>query len=236
MKSSITVHRTGVLNQFKFDGGRGKAACIPICVQALYHLHEALEDGGKLLNPGQWKTVMERGTRVWELWRERNPLVESSFPSIEEIIQLKECEGFYRLFSKQADSFLGLVLHSDQIDNGQGPLNRVVCSLTNNTRTKLFTRTTPSSSCAIVILPNHHSIALIAYRDSVLFFDPHGTRGTDETELVQFAHAGDVVPYFQKRYGYDPVDVIMSSELAHYYTDELLQIQFGYSATVFTTK
>lgn len=228
MRSNITIHRTGTLNQFKFGTGKGKAACVSICVQALYHLHEALEDGGKLLNPGQWATVMERGIRVWEIWRERNPLLETSFPALEEIIRLKECEGFYKLFNEQTDSFMGLVLHSDQIDNGQGPLSRVVRSLINNKRSSI--------SCAIVILPNNYSVGLISYNTSVLYFDPHGTKGSDEMELVQFSDARDVVPYLEGRHGYEPVDIVMNSELGKYYTDELLQIQFGYSATVFTKK
>lgn len=226
--STVRIHHTYTLNQFKFDHGKGGTACVAICIQALFHLNDALEDGGQLPSREQWSIVMERGIRVWTLWRERNPRIETNFPAIEEIITMKECEGFYNLFSERVGKIAGLAVHSELIDNGQGPLEHLVRSLT-----KIKHKT----SCAIVILPHNNCVALICYKGNVLYFDSHGTRGSDLMELVQFSNPDDVAPYLTKRFDYDSADTVMSNtKLKKQYTDELLQIQFGYSAIVFTTK
>jgi len=225
--SKLTVYPTATLNQFKFDGGKGKSACVPICIQALYHLHEILKDTGNILNDSQWAIVMERGTRVWELWRQQNPTLKTSFPRIEEIIRMKECEGFYQLFSQKSDEFDGLIMDSKVIENGQGPLQRVI---------KTLVKDRERTACAVVILPGHYGIALLSYKGSVFCFDPHGKKGTNNTELLHFSDASDVMPYLKKRYDLSNVDDLIDTTYMTLYDEEDIQNHFGYSATVFTVK
>lgn len=221
----ITHHRTETANQFIYKNGKGKTACIPLCVQALYHLHESLTVNNELLNDSQWEMVMDRGIRVWELWRERNKRVESNFPHIEDIIRMPECEGFYRLFSEKSEEYNGLVTDSGWIDNVQGPLTRVVSALFKERK----------ASCALIVLPHHTAIGLIRHGTLIYLFDSHGRSGTQETELTQFMNPRDVVPYLIKKYQLDNIDD-MEPHKGIVYSELEIAHMYAYSASVFTTK
>lgn len=214
-------HYTGVLNQFQFDGGKGRTACMALCIQALYHLYDVLEKYRELLTRAEWSAVMERGTRLWQLWRDLGN--ERLFPLVDEILKVPECKDFYRLFDTEREEYAGLVLDSGWIDNIEGPLSRVVAKLYQAKQT----------SCAIITLPVHYTIGILCHLKNLFLFDPHGEKATQHIEFVQFDSPIKLVSYLIERHQFDSID--KNEYIA--YLDELDVVnQYGYSATVFTVK
>lgn len=223
-------HDTGVLNQFKFDGENGRRACLPLCIQAIYQLHIMLNEYDELPTTKEWASLMYRGIRVWQLWRERNPKCDTLFPLVDEIITMPECKEFYEYFNIRCDEFGGpmleecggLVFNSKVIENTEGPLSRVVTSLLKAKK----------ESCAIITLPNHHNIALLRYCSSLFLFDSHGRRGSDQIDFVQFNNSQSLIIYLKTEHSLINIDnAILPDSMSK------LEIcnQFSYSATVFTT-
>jgi len=219
----MTHYQTGVLNQFKFDGVKGATACVALCVQAVYQLHMLLRDHDQLPTKTEWDSIMYRGIRTWQLWRERNPYTATSFPLVDEIIKMPECKGFYEVFNTKYDEIGGLLFDSKVIENTEGPLSRVVTSLLKATK----------ESCALIVLPQNYCIALLRYNNSLFLFDPHGRRGSNEIDFVQFKSPEALVSYLKDEHQYINIDdAYIPKKMSKF---DICK-QFNYDATVFTTK
>ena len=173
--------------------------------------------------------VMDRGIRVWELWRERNLKTVSNFPLIEEIITMPECQGFYMLFSKTSEEYNGLVVDSEWIENPQGPLSRLIIELVTEKSQK-------KAACALIVLPHHTAVALLRHGTVIYLFDPHGNKSLgNEIELTQFNDYRQVVPYLLNKYALDNIDDRVQYRGVRYSELELAN-DYGYAANVFTLK
>ncbi len=228
-------HRTGVKNQFLFDGGKGKTACLAISVQAIYHMHEYLTETGALPGTNEWTAIMTRGIRLWELWRDtRGKIVRAAYPTIDEVISMKECEGFYRLFNERITEYAGLVIDNKRVEDHQASLGTtVVQSSLESMVTKLMLQ--QSSACIIAVLPSNCSVGIVRYNDSVFLFDPHGSAGSNDCELMQFRRANALVDYLVKKYQLDVLSDTYTNT-GVYYNEMEIQDTYGYCAILFSSK
>lgn len=224
MRSSVKYHSTGTKNQFKFDGKRGVTACVPFCIQALYHLYEKLHYEGQLLEPKDWHLIMERGIRIWELWRKAYPTLDTPFPNVHEIIKMKECAGFYKLFEQKHEECGGFIQSQERITDQVSSLDRFIVSLAKQSKI----------ACAIITLNINFTLALLSYGNSLFLFDPHGYKGSDESLLAQFSNPKEVTPFLMAKYDIDETPDL--PKLKKYYTETEIQSFIGYSATLFTVK
>lgn len=226
-----------VLNQFKFDGERGRRACVPICLIALFHMAEELRDRNNyrcdsILNDEQWKDVMSRGINLWHLWKEKTLTVGEVFPKIEEILSLKPCEKFYTIFKKEEDLDLhqtaGLAIDSRYHDNPLGSLQDMCESMTKEGCDVYTVVVLPQTSYAIALVYHHKST-------SFYLFDSHGRKGSANLTLVRFFVCNEMVRYIIERYEIESIDTfkpLPGWENKKIDDTELVQ-RYGYTASFF---
>jgi len=235
MERRVICRDPPVLNQFLYDGGKGRSACMPICVQALYHLSEKMRGGTTttkeqaILTPLEWQTIMTRGTRLWTLWQEKGDHGGELFPFLEDIFALPQCGGFYNLFKKE--EFLveraGLAKPSVVVENPEGSLQNLVVSMTPDGDRYMS---------ALITMPSNSTVAVIHCPGwGLLLFDPHGRAGTDDITLLQFFNHGDATLYLLRRYKVGCKDQL-SKEIYSLYNEVELADAFSYSAYLFTDK
>lgn len=232
-------HTLTVLNQFKYDGDRGRRACVPICLMALYHVAEEIRDCHNykcptILNQVQWSLIMERGIRMWQVWKENHRVTSDLFPKIEEILALPQCVGFYQIFKKEEDiderERSGLVIPSSVIENPLGSLYTLCLSMIEKKQNVYTILILPVCFSAVAMWSRKH---LNGY--SFFLFDPHGAAGSDDVTLIEFDDYRDVVRYLVTRYNIECIDTYVPSQYAHYDETKLYEM-YSYSASLFTIK
>jgi len=225
-----------VLNQFKFDGNKGRAACVPICLLTLYHIADEIRGHHNfqcqsILNDTQWSLVMKRGIRLWERWH--NGYVQDRaerFPQIEEILGLVQCQDFYTLFKKEdidERDRAGLAIPSKYYENPMGSLYTLCKSMSEK----------DCDVYAVIIMPVCASAVALIYRPSTqryVLFDPHGAAGSDRVTLLVFREPKDVVRYLLTRYQVDSIDDCRRSGVE--YDEVELCEMYSYTASLFTCK
>lgn len=234
MEQRVICRDPSVLNQFLYDEGKGRRACMSICIQALYHLSEAMHKATTLkehaiLTPIQWQCVMTRGTRLWSLWTEKNADDRESFPRAQDIFARPECGGFYNRFKKE--EYLtergGLAKPSTMVENTEGSLQHLLASMTQDTNRYAY---------ALITMPGNSTVAVI-HRPwwGFFLFDPHGRVGTNDITLLQFFNHLDATQYLLRRYKVGCIDQV-SDEIYSLYNEVELADAFTYSACLFTDK
>ena len=232
-----------VLNQFHFDGDRGRRACVPLCLLALFHIAEEIRDRNNyqcdtILNEEQWTHVMALGIKLWHLWKKKTLMVDEVFPKIEEILALPQCDKFYTIFKKEEDldkfQRAGLAIDSKYHDNPLGSLQHLCESMTKENR----------NVYAVVVLPEiAYAIALFYHRclstaSSFYLFDPHGRKGSEDNNitLVRFFDCSELVRYIIKRYDIKCIDTYVPFPGQKKKIDETeLMTRYAYTASLFTT-
>ena len=232
MERRIICRDPPVLNQFLYEGGVGRKACMCMCIQALYHLSEAMrkpttKNEHAVLTPYQWSCVMKRGTRLWTLWQEKGTSGGEMFPFLEDIFALPQCSGFYKLFKKE--DFLvergGLAKPSANVEDTEGSLHHLFTTMAKETTRHMY---------AIVTMPGSSTVAVISSPSQGLFlFDPHGRTGTDEITFLQCLDHRDVAQYLLRRYKVGCIDQV-TEEIYSLYSEVELAEAFSYSAYLFT--
>lgn len=234
MEARIVCRDPPVLNQFLYDGGKGRVACMGICIQALYHLSEALrfsptaskEDA--ILTPIQWGCVMSQGTRLWTLWRQKYPDMVEEFPLADDLFALPQCAGFYKLFKKEIVEYGGLARKSVLLpEAGEGTLQQLLSSLVNKQQ----------YGYALITMPGNSTVAVL-YRPqpfALFLFDPHGRAGTEDVTFLEFGDSRGVTQYLLRRYQVGCIDQV-SDEIYSLYNEVELADAYTYSACLFTNE
>lgn len=233
MEARLVCRDPPVLNQFLYDGGKGRVACMGICIQALYHLSEALrfsptatkEDA--ILTPIQWGCVMSQGTRLWTLWRQKYPEIAEEFPLADDLFALPQCAGFYKLFKREIVERSGLARKSAHGSSSEGSLEELLASLTSK---KVY-------GYALITMPGNSTVAVIHRpRPFTLFlFDPHGRVGTEDVTFLECGDCRMVAQYLLRRYQVGCIDQV-PDEIYSLYNEMELADTYTYSACLFTNE
>lgn len=233
MEQRVICRDPPVLNQFLYDEGKGRRACMSICIQALYHLSEKMRGTTNkehaILTVLEWQTIMARGTRLWTLWQEKGEHGGELFPLLEDIFALPQCAGFYNLFKKE-DYLVeraGLAKPSATVENTEGSLQHLLTSMTTDKARPMY---------ALITMPGNSTVTVLHCPGwGLLLFDPHGRVGTDDLTLLQFFKPGDAALYLLRRYNVGCIDQI-PKEIYSLYNEVELADAFSYSAYLFTDK
>ena len=234
MQARIVCRDPPVLNQFLYGGGKGRVACMGICIQALYHLSEALrsytrKEEEAILTPIQWGCVMSQGTRLWTLWREKYPNMVEEFPLADDLFALPQCAGFYKLFKKEIVERGGLARNSeDTSSSSEGSLQQLLASLVNKKHQYGY---------SLITMPGNSTVAVIYQpQPSRLFlFDPHGRAGTEDVTFLEFGDYRSATQYLLRRYQVGCIDHL-TDEIYSLYNEMELADAYSYSASLFTNE
>lgn len=225
MKRDISVN---VPNQFYFNA-YSSTACVPISIQALFHMYEALVEENEMLTDKQWHKVMENGSILWQRWKALPGNEKHQIPTIHEILAMKESLTFNRKFGTQPIDYGGLVKHTKGCSDGSDSLLAMMQELTKQTK----------PACALVILPVNICVSLVCRRDkntlngyAIYMFDSHGKKKTRVCELVQFYDYRLVVTHLVEKYDIKSFDLLPRSTRAVYSETEIAA-DYGYHALLF---
>ena len=225
MKRDISVN---VPNQFYFNA-YSTTACVPISIQSLFHMYEALVEHGEMLSDEQWHKVLENGSILWRRWKALPGNEKHQIPTLYEILAMDESRTFNRKFGTQPLDYGGLVKHTVGCSDGSDSLLAMVQELTKQTK----------PACALVILPVNICISLVCRRDkntpngyAIFMFDSHGKKATRVCELVQFYDYRLVVTHLIEKYDIRSFDRL--SRATHPSCSETeIATDYGYHALLF---
>lgn len=222
MKRDISVN---VPNQFHFNA-YSSTACVPISIQALFHMYEALVERNEMLTNKQWHKVMENGSILWRRWKALPGNEKNRFPTIDEILAMKASLTFNLKFGTQPLDYGGFVKHTEDCSDGSNSLLALLRELTKQTK----------PACALVIVPVNICISLVCRRDIntpngyvIFMFNSHGKKSTRLCELVQFYDYSLVVTHLVEKYDIQSFDRLSCSD----YTETEIATDYGYHALLF---
>lgn len=231
----IRYDLTGVNNQFHIEGG--KRACIPMSILTLFHLYRRIANKETTTEPiilsnNEWLVLLEKAIDLYEVWDDRYTELSNLFPTIEEVLQLDECEPFLNIFKISQTERSGLVRKPTNTlqDNPQGTLYNLLLDI------KKESKQHQVPICALIIIPISVCVAVICSEDSLYLFDSHGGGGSEKEnayfcELLQFFKAIDLSRYLIDKYKIDSLSDIEPEYLELCSEEEILS-NYGYHAKI----
>lgn len=224
MRCDIPIN---VPNQFHFNA-YSKTACVPISIQALFHMYEVMVEHNGMLNDTQWHKIIENGSILWRRWKALPENADRDLPTLMEILAMKECHTFNRKFGTNPIDYGGLVAPDK---SGNDSLLILLGDLTRQTR----------PACALLILPVNICISLVCRHDPstphgyrIFLFDSHGKKNDEKKrcELVQFDEYSLIATYLIEKYDIRSLD-LLPHRLRASYSEEEVATDFGFHALLF---
>lgn len=227
MKRDISVN---VKNQFHFNP-HSKTACVPISIQALFHMYEAFVERNELLDDEQWHMIMANGSILWQRWKKKPENSKREIPTLFEILEMPDCRTFNLKFGTNPIDYGGLVTKKADSDAAGDSLSTLLKNLTEQTK----------PACALLIIPVNICVSLVCRRErsaphgySLFMFDSHGKKNdiAKRCELVQFFDYSHVVTHLIEKYDIRSLECLPQRTRANY-SEEEIATDFGYHALLF---
>jgi|WetSurMetagenome_2_1015567.scaffolds.fasta_scaffold05215_5 hypothetical protein len=235
--SELTRHHLNVKNQFYFQES-SKTACVAISIMALYVMYDIIGKLNEMPTDAEWMIVLQRGARLWEEWKKGETIGNRMFPTSEEILRLKACDQFHRVFNTIIEApheYWGLVRLSEA--HNKDNMGKTLYASMSETVKLCFQHT--KNAYLLLRLPMNITISLmirISKDDqsySIFIFDSHGSKQTGSgCELVEFSDFKKAFIYIVTKNDIPKLDNL-AKEFEKLYTPEEMEYIYSYALTVF---
>lgn len=234
--SEMIRYHLNVKNQYHFQDN-SKTACVAISIMSLYVMYDIIIACDEMPTDEEWTIVLQRGSRLWEEWK-RTETSTRVFPTSEEILKLKACDQFHKVFNTAKEEpleYWGLVRISDA-RNKDNLGKTLYASMSETVKLALQNE---KNAYLLLRLPMNITISLLLKLSrnkkdySIIMFDSHGSKqeGT-RCELIEFCDFKKAFIYIVTKNDIPKLDQ-MAKEFESLYSAEEMEYIYSYAMTIF---